>query len=60
MTNPGNNVEIVQRQSDRLVEVFDAFAARARGLTAIRIGMFEETVLCLAPRCGPTVALETV
>jgi hypothetical protein len=50
MTKPGKNVEILNRQTDRLVEVFDAFAVPALRFTAIRLGMFRENHLGLAPR----------
>jgi hypothetical protein len=57
MTKPGKNAKVVKRQIDRLVEIFDAFTAPARRFTAIRLGMFSENQLCLALRCGTTVAL---
>jgi hypothetical protein len=50
MTKPGKNVEIVNRQTDRLVEVFDAFAVPALRFTAIRFGMFRENHLCLGAK----------
>lgn len=53
-------VTVVNRQTDRLVEVFDACAAHALRFTAIRLGMFRKNHLCLAPRSGTTVALEVV
>jgi hypothetical protein len=57
MSKPGKNVEIVNRQTDRLVEVFDAIAVPALRFIAIRLGMFRENRLCLALRCGTRVAL---
>jgi hypothetical protein len=54
---PGKNVEIVNRQTDLSVEVFDAFAVPALRFTAIRLGLFRENRLCVVPRCGTTVAL---
>jgi hypothetical protein len=47
MNKPGKNVEIVNRQTDRLVEGFDAFAGPALRFAAIRPGMFGENYFCL-------------
>jgi hypothetical protein len=47
-------------QADRLVEAFDAFAARFLRFITIRLGMLEKHHLCLAPGCGTTVALSIV
>jgi len=38
MTEPKKNVEIMHRQADRLVEVFDAFTVPACWFTAMRRG----------------------
>jgi hypothetical protein len=43
--------------SDLSVEVFDGFAVPALQFTAMHRGLFRENHLCLAPRCGTTVAL---
>jgi hypothetical protein len=51
-----NREAIINPQTDRLVEVSDSFAARALGCDAIRSGMVRDYHLCLAPRCGTTVA----
>jgi len=53
-------VEIVNRQTDRLVEGLDAFAVAARRFSATLRELFRENQLWLAPRCGTTVALEVV
>jgi hypothetical protein len=42
MTKPGKNVEIVNRQTDRLVEACDAFAVPALRFTKIRLGMVKK------------------
>ena len=60
MTKPGNNVEMVNRQIDRLVEVLDACAGAALRFLAIRLGMFRENHLCPAPSRGTAVALYIV
>jgi hypothetical protein len=44
--------EIVNRQTDRLVEGFDAFAVTALRFAAITSGMFRKTYLCLVPNAA--------
>ena len=60
MIKPGENFEIVNPQTDYLVEVLDACAVATLRFSATRLGMVRENCLCPAPRCGTTVALEIV
>jgi hypothetical protein len=50
-------VQIVSRQTDRLVEGLDAFAVPDLRFIAAGLGMLGENQLCPASRCGTTVAL---
>jgi hypothetical protein len=58
---PGKNGEIVNRQTDLSVEVFDAFAVLLSKSRRYLADCLEKIALCLplclAPRCGTTVAL---
>ncbi len=60
MIIPASNLTFVNRRTDLLVEVSDAFAVPALGFTAIQLGMVEYYHIRLAPRGGTTVALEAM